>query len=136
MLYKPVLVTYPLNHFRRIYSPSNFRFIKKTKNIKCVPITTITLPKINLEHFELLRPWEPQSQLPGGPGLHDSKLNTFSTQTPRGRKLLGHIKKEWQIKMMAVFFFTAHEKGFKFHAQPQTGAYSCYSLMICKAILP
>ena len=26
---------------------------------------------------------------------------------------------------MAVFFFTAHEKGFKFHAQPQNGAYSC-----------
>ena len=26
---------------------------------------------------------------------------------------------------MAVFFFTAHEKGFKFHAQPQAGAYSC-----------
>ena len=28
--------------------------------------------------------------------------------------------------MMAVFFFITHEKGFKFHAQPQTGAYSCY----------
>ena len=27
--------------------------------------------------------------------------------------------------MMAVFFFIAHEKGFKLHAQPQTGAYSC-----------
>ena len=27
--------------------------------------------------------------------------------------------------MMAVFLFIAHEKGFKFHAQPQTGAYSC-----------
>ena len=27
--------------------------------------------------------------------------------------------------MMAVFFFIAHEKGFKSHAQPQTGAYSC-----------
>ena len=27
--------------------------------------------------------------------------------------------------MMAVFYFTAHEKGFKFYAQPQTGAYSC-----------
>ena len=26
--------------------------------------------------------------------------------------------------MMAVFFFIALEKGFKFHAQPQTGAYS------------
>ena len=28
--------------------------------------------------------------------------------------------------MMAVFFFIVHEKGFKFHAQPQSGAYSCY----------
>ena len=28
--------------------------------------------------------------------------------------------------MMAVFFFIAHEKGFQFHAQPQTGAYSCF----------
>ena len=27
--------------------------------------------------------------------------------------------------MVAVFFFIAHEKGFKFHAQPKTGAYSC-----------
>ena len=26
---------------------------------------------------------------------------------------------------MAVFFFTAHEKGFKFHAQPQIDACSC-----------
>ena len=28
--------------------------------------------------------------------------------------------------MMALFFFIAHENGFKFHAQPQTDAYSCY----------
>ena len=34
------------------------------------------------------------------------------------------LKKEWQIKMLAVFFFIAHEKGFKFHAQPQTDAYT------------
>ena len=61
--------------------------LKKIKKIKCIPITTITLPKINLEHLELLRPWGPQSQLPVG--------------------------------------FTAHEKGFNFHAQPQTGPYSC-----------
>ena len=27
--------------------------------------------------------------------------------------------------MMAVLFFIAHEKGFKFHARPQTGAHSC-----------
>ena len=25
--------------------------------------------------------------------------------------------------MMAVFFFIANKKGYKFHAQPQTGAY-------------
>ena len=31
--------------------------------------------------------------------------------------------------MMAVVFFTAHEKGFKFYAQPQTGAYSCFFLI-------
>ena len=36
-----------------------------------------------------------------------------------------YFKEEWQIKRMAVFFFIAHEKGFKFHAQPQSGAYSC-----------
>ena len=30
--------------------------------------------------------------------------------------------------MMAAFFLIAHEKGFKFHAQPQTGAYSCFHL--------
>ena len=27
--------------------------------------------------------------------------------------------------MMAAFLFIAHEKGFKFQAQPQTDAYSC-----------
>ena len=30
--------------------------------------------------------------------------------------------------MMAVFFFIALEKGLKFHAQPQTGAYSCFGV--------
>ena len=50
--------------------------------------------------------------------------DNLSTQTPKGQELLGHIKKEWK-KMMVVFFLIAHEKGFKFHAQPQTGAYSC-----------
>ena len=67
-------------------------------------------------------------------------------------KVQGHIKKEWQIKMMAVFSFShshrnfhsryitasytlhstvkprniiAYKKGFKFHAQPKTGTYSC-----------
>ena len=50
-----------------------------------------------------------------------------------GRVIVGrvivHGKGEWIVipKMMAVFFFIAHEKGFKFHAEPQTGAYSCYS---------
>ena len=33
--------------------------------------------------------------------------------------------------MMAVFFFTAHEHGFKFHAQPHTGAYSCLFIAAC-----
>ena len=33
-------------------------------------------------------------------------LNSFNTsQTPSGQELLGHIKEEWQIKMIAVFFF-------------------------------
>ena len=31
VLYKLVLVIYPLDHFRWIYSPSNFRFSQKTK---------------------------------------------------------------------------------------------------------
>ena len=44
-----------------------------------------------------------------------------------GQKLLRYIKEELQIKMMAVFFFNAHEKGLKFHAQPQNVAYSCYN---------
>ena len=57
-------------------------------------------------------------------GLHHTNLNTLST--PRGQELHGHIKEDWQIKMMAVFFFISHEKGFKFHAQPQTGAHSCF----------
>ena len=35
VLYKLVLVTYPLDHSRRIYSPLNFRFIKKlNKNMR------------------------------------------------------------------------------------------------------
>ena len=65
-------------------------------------IMIIILPKINLENLELLRPWGPQTKLPGieAPCLHDTNLNTLSTQTPRNQELLGHIKKEWQIKMM------------------------------------
>ena len=61
--------------------------------------------------FLVVRPWGPQRQLPGC-----LRLNTLSTKTPRGQKLLEYIKEEWQIKMMAVFFFIAHEKGFTFHA--------------------
>ena len=41
------------------------------------------------------------------------------------------LKEDLKIKIMAVFSFIAHEnleKGFKFHAQPQTGAYSCFNL--------
>ena len=38
----------PFDHSQRIYSPLNFRLIKKTKKSKIVPITTIILPKINL----------------------------------------------------------------------------------------
>ena len=70
------------------------------------------------------------------PGLHDTNLKI------RGQDLLGHvIVKECQIKIMAptaMFTVTilqrakfkppniiAHEKGFRFHAQPTTGAYSC-----------
>ena len=68
MFYKLVLVTYPFDHSRRIYSPSNFSFIKKQKIIKFVSITTITFKRrTNLEHLELIRPWGPQSQLPVGP---------------------------------------------------------------------
>ena len=75
-----------------------------------------------------LRPSEPapwRSQIRFIFTLHDTDLNTLSTQTPRGQKWHGYIYEEWQIKMMAVFFYIAREKGFEFYAQPQTGAYSC-----------
>ena len=42
--------------------------------------------------------------------------------------LFYHVYKESKFWGMAMFFFIAHEKGFKFHAQPQTGAYSCFHL--------
>ena len=54
----------------------------------------ITVPKINLEYLELLRPWGLRSSSLEAQGLQDTNLNTLSIQTPRGRKLLGHIKKE------------------------------------------
>ena len=86
---------------------------------------TVILPKINLEIRTFvasqalgaseLAPWRPQVYM---------NLNTLSTQTPRRQELLGHIKKEWQIEMMAMF---DPEKGCKFHAQPQTGAYYCFT---------
>ena len=64
--------------------------------MKCVLITIMLLPKINLEHLELLRPWGPQIQLPGAEasGLHESNFNTLSIQTPRGQELIGHIKRK------------------------------------------
>ena len=60
------------------------------------------------------------------PGLHDDTItifNTLSIQTHRG-----HIKKaksgksKWWLRFYSSII--AHEKGFKYHAQPQTGAYS------------
>ena len=72
--------SHTLVHSRKIYSPSNFRFIQKTKNKTC-PYNNILLPKINLEHLE-------------APGLYDTNFNTLSIQTPRGQELVGHIKKE------------------------------------------
>ena len=36
-------------------------------------------------------------------GVGHSEFRTLD-QTPRGQELLGHTK-DWQIKMMAVFFF-------------------------------
>ena len=52
-----------------------------------------------------------QSQLPRSPRvryLHDTNLNTLSTQPPRGQESLGHItkaKKRVKIRIMAVSFF-------------------------------
>ena len=57
-------------------------------------------------------------------------LKNTPYSNPRGQEFFGHIKKEWQIKIMTVFFFTAHKKGLKFHVQPQTGAYSCFILSL------
>ena len=34
------------------------------------------LPKINLEHFELLRPWGLRSSSMEAPGLHETNFNT------------------------------------------------------------
>ena len=50
--------------------------------------------------------------------LHTT-LNALSTQTPRGQELLRHIKKERQIKMMAVFFFIGHDRVLNFMHNPK-----------------
>ena len=50
---------------------------------------------INLEHLELLRPWGLRASSLEAQGLHETNLNTLSTQTPRGQELLGHIKQEY-----------------------------------------
>ena len=39
--------------------------------------------------------------------------------------LIGLVILKSGKKNYGVFFFNAHEKGFKFHVQPQTSAYSC-----------
>ena len=74
VLYKLVLVTYPIDHFCRINSPSNFRLSNNKKKIKFVLITIIMLPKINLEHLELFRHWGPQIQLHGGPKFFQNEV--------------------------------------------------------------
>ena len=101
-----MLVTYPLDHSRRIYSPSNFRFSQKTKKIKFVPITIIILKKINLEHLELLRPWGPQKQLPGGPrpGLHETNFNI------QCYKDAIDLASRWKVRFRQTFFFKIKPK--------------------------
>ena len=66
VLYKPV--TYYPDHSRiEDLQPLKLQVYSTTKKIKFVPITTIVLPKINVDHLELLKPLGPQSQLPGSP---------------------------------------------------------------------
>ena len=64
--------------------------------------------------------------------------HTQLSQTPRGQLLFGHImealkaykiignRNDWRGRG-CVFISSRYRirKGFKFHAQPQTGAYSC-----------
>ena len=54
-------------------------------------------------------------------GLYDimTNLNTFSTQTPRDQQLLGYIKEEWQIKMMAVFSLLFMKRVINFMRNPK-----------------
>ena len=70
MLYKLVLVTDPLDHSERIYSPSNL----------------VPKQNTNLEHLELLRLWGLEAS--GSDFVHDTNSNK---QSP---KSLGNIKKE------------------------------------------
>ena len=65
-------------------------------------------------------------KLTGGPRvwyLHNTNLNTLSTQTPSSQELLGHIKKEWQIKMMALCFSFSHRHR-HIHSHYITSSYS------------
>ena len=41
-------------------------------------------------------------------GLNDTNLNTLSTRTPRGQKLHGYIKEEWQLAHILVFNLSIH----------------------------
>ena len=43
--------------------------------------------KTNLEHFELLRPWGPQSQFPGGPRFARHYLEHTQHSNPQGPRL-------------------------------------------------
>ena len=53
------------------------------------------------------------------PGLHDTNLNTLSTQTPRGQELLGYIKKELQINIMACFSSSLMTRVLNFMRNPK-----------------
>ena len=98
MLYKLVLVTCPLDHSRRMYSPSNFRFSQKTKKIKFVPITIIILTKINLEHLELLRPWGLRNSSLEAPGLHETNFNI------QCYKDAIDLTSRWKVRFRQTFF--------------------------------
>ena len=57
VLYKLVLVTYPFDIFVGFTALQTSGLVKKQKNKICsYGITIIMLPKISLEHLELLRP--------------------------------------------------------------------------------
>ena len=52
-------------------------------------------------------------------GLYDTNLDTLSTQAPRGQKLHGYIKEEWQIKMMACFSSSLMKRVLNFMRNPK-----------------